>query len=362
MLRPTPPTSSTAVRGLGILVTAQAAPGEPPTVLGRIIVSGTTASPRHQFALVRTLQQHHPGVPDYYALIHDATAEEILIQELNADTDPHDEPTASTFITLDSNTGVALAALDHTTEDLCVLWSEASLADNLGIGITTNNSPYVSSGAVITGTELGFSADQIAYCHFTGFVARENEEGHIVVLAGLQDLSIERSSPGEIESFTMVVFTIDPTDNSIVATQTQVDVAAPFTPHQLAEGPVVGLNGTVETRLWCAGRNDPETLNQAAPGVTTMGNEGGHNLAAEGIWICVADTPSSLSSWQQLVTMPFAVSHDVRGHTTPTGGDVTRPPAPRDLGLAYDSAWQQLTLFGIDTDPSQDPLLERPTY
>lgn len=358
-LRQPPVATSDATRGLGILVTQQSEHGATPTVLGRRVLSTVVASPRYQFVLVRT----RAGSPDFHALLHNRTGNVILRQPLNVDTDPNDEASPSDFITPSSTSGFALASIDHSTAGLVTVWSEATGPDGLGIRLHVGTGNTVSAGAQFTGTQLGFSANQRANGRFTGFVMRERADGNVVILATLADATTARTHPGDMTGYSMVTFVLTPSPAAIVTQQAAVTVDVPFDVHQLAEGYVVPLDGTAQRRvLWCAGRCDPETWLPSTLGVATAGDEAVHNMAGEGVWVCTSASLETMSMWQRIMWSPVGVSHDVRGHVGPASGNATRPPTTRDLALAYDESWQRLTFLGVDTDPSQDPVLERPTY
>lgn len=359
-LRDAPTATSTAVRGLGLLITQQDGHGSTPVVLGRRQLSSVVASPRYQFVLART----RAGAPDFHALLHNSTGNIILRQELNVGADPNDEPAPSNFITPFRSDGRALACIDHSTAGLYTVWSEANNGvDGLGIRTHVGTGNYVSASVEFSGTQLGFSANQRANGVFTGFVMREREDGNVVVLATLADSTTPRTHPGDMTGYSMVTFVLTPTPSAIVTQQVAVTVDVPFDVHQLAEGLVTPLDGSApRNALWCAGRCDPETWLPSTLGLATVGAEAVHNMAGEGIWICTAETLENMNAWQRIFNSAAGVSHDVRGHVGPSSGDVTRPRTPRDLGLAFDEPWQRLSLLGTDTDPSQDPVLERPTY
>lgn len=359
-LQQPPKNTTTATRGLYLVVSQQEEFGATPNYLGRRVVSTEIGDPRMQFVLVHNVA----GSPDFYALLHDSVNNTIELQEVTIDQDLQSAAAPSTYITVQEVLGHALAAIVHSTEDLFCIFSEPDVADGLAVHFVTGAGPHVSAGATITGAELGFTdpEDKI----FTGFVCRENADGNIVVLCTVVDQAASRTHPGDFEGYSMHTFVIDPTvaagPAAVVTQQSAVDVDVPFDVHQLAEGMNIPINGTAAgTKIWCAGRSDlecwspvAEALDEPARGV----DEATHVHAGEGVWVCTSEDVESLDAWERVYIAPVGTSHNVRGHTG-LAGAVSRPFTMRDLGLAFDQVWQRLTILGIDTDSSQDPVLER---
>lgn len=356
-LRQAPVATTNSVRGLGIFLSRQDGYGTTPHVLGRKIVSSSTETPRMQFAVAELEGMSH-------ALIHDATANTILRLEIL----PVADPSASVveeYIPLATTTGRALAALG-TAVGLYVAFSEATLADGLAIGLHRGTDSRVGTGPSLSGTALGFSAEEAQRCFFTGFAARLRSDGNVSILASVVDRTVSRSRPSSMAGYTVRHFILNPTGplgpGAVVAPQMIVDVGLPFDVHAIAEGLSVPIDGSPQRRrIWAAGRCDPETWNPSSSSTVPEGREALHLHGAEGIWLCVDEDPEAMLTWERVYLSPIGVSHDVRGHVT-TPGETTREHSMRDIGLTFDTAWQRLTILGIDTDSAQDPVLERPTY
>ncbi len=354
------PTSVRAC-GEGLWVGQKEGYGKDVRTLGRIriddpLTGNDIGPPSYQFQLV----VNPAGSPDFWAILHGVTAGRFFLKELNWNEDPHDSASHSTLVTLNGATsGRALAAINHSTEGLLTIWNNAVAGALLGIDFHTGTAPVVGGATPdISGTDLGFTSAQDTDLEWIAFAAREREDGMVAVLGLLQDPTVSRTRPGETTGLQMYRFVIDPTvapgPLAVVETIEEITTDFSFAPHQFAEGYNVPLDGKERKRLlWCAGRFDPEKLN---PSVTPINGAGFCTMGAEGVW--VTEDIEDLDNWTLKWSSAAGVSYTPADHVS-FGGQNEQP---RDIGLVFDESWQRLSFFGIDTDPSQDPVQERPIW
>lgn len=357
--------------GLGLWVSRQEAFGQTTDMQGRIIFDdpdnpGTllVGPPIYQMVLVKK----DGGTPDYYAILHSDGDDKHIIKSLNYGEDPHVSAAHTTFLAQGAmNTGQAMCGLWHSTEGLVVIVAEdVTGTDGLSLSFFKGVGPHASAGADIAATDLGFTAPQGAANTWISFVAREDSDGNIIVL-GLRFDASAHATPGGDDAYVLETFVLDPTVASgpaaVVTEHVAVDTDEQFEPHQLAEGSVLSLQGGGKTEaVWVVGRFDPERRgNQSTARLvdTVEGRAPSHgmsNVGGEGIWIC--ETPDTLSGWRRVFTASVGQAQAPVEHIRNDSTGVHH----KDLGLCFDESWQRLTHLGIDQDPSQDPLGERPEY
>lgn len=356
-----PVSTSLVVSGLGIWVSRQDAFGQTPLMLGRKVIDDPDNSgdydlgfPFYQMVLFKDQVQTDW---DHTVLLHAHNISKVIAIPASTSFDANSTPAHFTHIDVSAHTfdGMAMAAFIHSDTTKYTILDVPEAGSKLGISIFSGLGGHTSAATPdISGATLGFDSTHTTDGRWTGFVVAETENGNVRVLGGLE-LIQSRFGPGDLTKSEVYTFVIDPALKTVIEPAEKVDVDVPFTPHSLVSGQTTSLDSSArKTLFWVAGRTDPEFYNATVSPLTGGSSREFTNAGSVGIW--VTDDPN-LKNFRQSWVSPSGVSHPPTHHIQTTIGSGI---PSRDLGIVFDEAWQRNILFGIDTDPSQDPVSQRP--
>jgi len=371
---PQPVNSSTDFFGLGYYaVHWNRSVRHTPEMLGRRVLDNTpTALPRYQF----NAAPDPDGSAQAYAWLHNPETNVFRRLTINTGVDINAAAAPFAHVTAVSTTGTAAAFIYHSTHGYVGIWSEATGSDGVGIDCHVGLGTYTSVGATMTATDFGYVPgsnlgtdfiDAPTTTHWRTFAAMETPSGNVRVIGLLHRAGTSRSTVRDLAGYELVTFTIDPINKNVLSVSgaeltlnnptPAISVDVPFEPHQVASGYNVPLDGSDPTQyVWCIGRVDPNAYDPIIQSGDMTYPEGMHTQAGEGIWVC--DDAEGFSSWKRVWSSAHSQSHQpeepMRKAATPT------VVTPRDIGLAFDEAWQALTPVGVGQDSSQDPVILHP--
>jgi len=316
--------------------------------------------------------------PDYFVLLS-AGLEGILRLGIRYGEDPNTIPAPVVFYDDGLHENRPAAKAIWSTKASSVYFVVFEQGGSPGLGTFVGLGPHTAGfGPVVTASDLGLST-------FTPYtlVLRERSDGNVVVLATADAPGVPSGGESLNASslFTMYRFVLDPTlagSAAVVEEASEVDVDAPFIVQQLASGRATGLQGEGLTeKVWAIGNGNFERLarrlvTQEKLGSVFTGDApatavvSAGTVVENGVWVCEDE---SLSRWRLVYTLAAGVADDNFEHSREDGdyapggngfGPSQGPSWLRELGLAYDPAWQRLHPVAVDHDAGQDPFLYVP--